>query len=64
MIVSTVVTLDAGTTTFAMTAEDAAAAVLVALGGDPAKDQSTVTLQAPTVYGEAGTPPPQDPPAT
>lgn len=56
---STTITTDSG---FGMTSDEAAAAILAALGGDPSKDHALVTVQVPTVSGSAGTlPPPPEP---
>jgi hypothetical protein len=44
---------------FAYTADAAATQVLAALGGNPTKDYSTVTVLMPATAGTAGTPPPE-----
>lgn len=61
MQIQTTVTLGDGDN-FAITADDAAQRVLVALGGDPGKDFSTalVQLQATGSHGEP-LPPPDNP---
>jgi hypothetical protein len=43
---------------FAYTAEQAADQVLAALGGNPAKDYTQVTVAMPPSTGAAGVPPP------